>query len=556
MCYTLRNSPSLRDRLGATAGRVFATTFGCPPVMTLELSLVCADFVTSVVYANDMVARTCVHNIQVCLRLHPLPPPNACVPMPAVCLTMPAAPRCCLHPNDSCPTTSNLTLILPPSLEGRLKSAAGSFPDVTGAGGRDGGLQGRGVCGQRAPHLGPVRRLDRRGEDGRHDDLQILCNQGQLPALGQSLVIIPVIIPLSGWVVPLWLPRPCHLGKSVSLPPWQLLSSKHPIPLSLSHISYWLPLPASHVTLLTTFCCLHPLQRLGSLALVRNPLMQAALAAGVSWVGNVVAEKVQASGGSSGPERPQNPSSAAAGGAPQPSGSSSSSLGAGAGLSPAQIAASGAALLGSALLSWGSKAVDKVKSKVSSEGAAGPSALGLLTSNPAPASSSSFTNLASTLLLPRQQQPSASGPSASAGSGGILGSGGSAMMLSAASAALTAALSAPVGRGTEAALASLRQSSNSSSGIPHQQQQVYGVPSPVVMGVPVQPPPMCNPLGAHPPPQPLPPQKAASAPPLPPPPLTRPAGGQRDDDGTQLVPEQQSPLYNAGRLYFIERRGE
>ena len=52
--------------------------------------------------------------------------------------------------------------------------------------------------------------------------------------------------------------------------------------------------------------------------------MQAALAAGVSWVGNVVAEKVQASGGSSGPERPQNPSSAAAGGAPQPSGSSRS----------------------------------------------------------------------------------------------------------------------------------------------------------------------------------------------------------------------------------------
>ena len=80
MCYTLRNSPSLRDRLGATAGRVFATTFGCPPVMTLELSLVCADFVTSVVYANDMVARTCVHNIQVCLRLHPHPPPKPTPP--------------------------------------------------------------------------------------------------------------------------------------------------------------------------------------------------------------------------------------------------------------------------------------------------------------------------------------------------------------------------------------------------------------------------------------------------------------------------------------------
>ena len=57
MCYMLRNSPSLQARLGASAALVTATTFGCPPVMTLELSLSCQGYVTSVVNSHDMIAR-------------------------------------------------------------------------------------------------------------------------------------------------------------------------------------------------------------------------------------------------------------------------------------------------------------------------------------------------------------------------------------------------------------------------------------------------------------------------------------------------------------------
>ena len=116
MCYTLRNSPSLQDRLGATAGRVFATTFGCPPVMTLELSLACADFVTSVVYANDMVARTCVHNIQVCVACIPS---DACIPMPAAC------PNACRSTADTVGSAARHPR--------RLQSAVSSLPDVSGA---------------------------------------------------------------------------------------------------------------------------------------------------------------------------------------------------------------------------------------------------------------------------------------------------------------------------------------------------------------------------------------------------------------------------------------
>ena len=65
MAYTMRNSPSLQARLGSSAGRVMATTFGCPPVMTADLAVGCSSYVTSVVLAHDMVARTCIHNIQV-----------------------------------------------------------------------------------------------------------------------------------------------------------------------------------------------------------------------------------------------------------------------------------------------------------------------------------------------------------------------------------------------------------------------------------------------------------------------------------------------------------
>ena len=34
-------------------------------VMTADLAVACSGYVTSVVLANDMVARTCIHNIQV-----------------------------------------------------------------------------------------------------------------------------------------------------------------------------------------------------------------------------------------------------------------------------------------------------------------------------------------------------------------------------------------------------------------------------------------------------------------------------------------------------------
>ncbi|GAX79385.1 hypothetical protein CEUSTIGMA_g6827.t1 [Chlamydomonas eustigma] len=62
MCYIMRNSLVMKGKLGHAL--ITATTFGCPPVMTLGLALECRSYITSVVYQDDMVARLCVHTIQ------------------------------------------------------------------------------------------------------------------------------------------------------------------------------------------------------------------------------------------------------------------------------------------------------------------------------------------------------------------------------------------------------------------------------------------------------------------------------------------------------------
>ena len=149
-------------------------------------------------------------------------------------------------------------------------------------------------------------------------------------------------------------------------------------------------------------------------------------------------------------------------------------------------------------------------------------------------------------------------------------------------AAASAALAAPPGKGTEAALLAYRQ----------QQQQrqagdayaagagetggvtggwrVEGVP--VATGIPVSDPPnsvpiILNPLASHGPAAPLPPPQQ----PQPydtsfqqqPRPSQPPEGslsgfmiGDPASGGAALVPEQQHPLFNAGQLFYIERRGE
>ena len=307
-------------------------------------------------------------------------------------------------------------------------------------------------------------------------------------------------------------------------------------------------------------------QKLGALTLAKSPLMQAAFAAGAGWISGKVAE---VTGSRTAPPE----SSSGAQPQPQPqvrSASSASSVkpppapAAVASLSSAQLVA-GASVLGSALMSWGGRAIAKAASSSSTPSSAAAPAAG---SN-ASFSGSSFTNLATTLLansLKPQQAPAEnlrvhSMPASAGYSSAPIPRSSSSGLGGAVMTAALAALSAAPGQSTDAAISSLRQT----SGLQQQRQEGYylnvqqNYSQPAVhvngggmaMGIPVDSM-SHNPIRSHPPPP--------SAPPLPPSaPPPPPVDGGRDNSSSEadkdLVPEQQHPLFNAGKLYFIERRG-